>query len=248
MIVCHASEGWEVIHQYAHGLLAGQIAEQIDPSHRPPRWVDTLAAIINHDDYQLDFDERSYLDASGAPLDFMQENPSGRERLAYIQRLLKNSKRKSGWIALLVSMHTEFIYQDAKADNPAMQSFLKEQAEERKRLRRRYGVTKAEAEAAYLFLRFCDRLSLILCRQEVPSAGRRLEINRAMDNQTYYVRQHPADDAALTVEPWCFAIGEFKVAVDVQLLRQLRFKSNQELEKALAEAEVEVREWTFKQA
>lgn len=245
MIVNHVRSGWEVIYQYAHGLLAGQIGHQIRHELRPPRWVDSLAAIINHDDYMLDFSEKSYLDEQGAPLDFTLESPSDDDRLAHAERLIVNARRKSGWIALLVSQHLEFLYREASAENTDMKRFLDEQETARREWRKRYGVNSREATAAYRFLRFCDRTSLILCRGEVPAMGRQLEINQAMEGKRYFIQEHSRQDGAITVTPWCFADDEFRVAVDVQHLKQLQFKDNDELATALATAEVEVREWRF---
>lgn len=248
MIVNHVRSGWEVIYQYAHGLLAGQIAEQIRHDLRPPRWVDSLAAIINHDDYMLDFSEKSYLDEQGAPLDFTLESPADDDRLAHAERLMMNARYKSSWIALLTSQHLEFLYRKASEENPRMKRFLDEQAQARKQWQKRYGITQKEARSAYNFLRFCDRCSLILCRGEVPAMGRRLEINQAMNQERYFILAHPKIEDVLTVNPWCFETSSFKVSVEVQQLHQLQFTDNEALATALQQADVEVREWRFRRS
>jgi hypothetical protein len=58
MIVKKSSEGLHIIWQSTHGLLAGKIAEQLKIKLRPKLWLETLVAIVEHDDQQLDFDEK----------------------------------------------------------------------------------------------------------------------------------------------------------------------------------------------
>jgi hypothetical protein len=54
MIVNYTEAGWEVITQRAHGLLAAQIAGQWKHIVRTGRWTETLLAIAEHDDAQVE--------------------------------------------------------------------------------------------------------------------------------------------------------------------------------------------------
>jgi hypothetical protein len=65
MIVRKTHRGLHVIFQASHGLLAGKIAEQLKIKYRPSLWLDTLVAIVEHDDQQLDFKENNYLSELG---------------------------------------------------------------------------------------------------------------------------------------------------------------------------------------
>ena len=58
MIVRKSSEGFHIIYQAAHGLLAGKIAQELKHKFRPPYWLETLVAVIEHDDQQLNFEEK----------------------------------------------------------------------------------------------------------------------------------------------------------------------------------------------
>lgn len=243
MIVTYTDNGWEVIYQYAHGLLAGQVAYHLHSDYRPKLWLDTLTAIINHDDYVLDFSERSYVDERGAPLDFTREDPGDDERLEHIRRVITNGGRKSGWVALLISRHMEQLHRPYADRNRQLAEYLDEQHELRKGLRRRYGINLQQEKEVYRLLAFCDRLSLILCRAQVPAAGRRLEINTAMGGKTYYILQHPEHSDQLTVDPWCFGPDELRLEVEVQQLSALSFAGNKALQKALQDAGVERRSW-----
>ena len=50
MIVNYSSEGWEIITQRAHGLLAAQIATNWKFDFPAHRRTDTILAIAEHDD------------------------------------------------------------------------------------------------------------------------------------------------------------------------------------------------------
>lgn len=243
MIVNNIEAGWEVIYHYAHGLLAGQIAHHLQPELRADRWVETLTAIIEHDDQQLDFSEKVYTSPLGAPRDFTQEERSAGYRLEHARRVIEAAQRKSGWVAMLISQHIDFLYADIAKENPDFDRFLREQHEVRKVIRRRYGINQQQATAIYEILRFCDRCSLILCQNEVPSLGRQLEINQSIGEQRFFIRQNEA--GSLEVTPWCFADDAFTVSIEVRKLDQLAFEDDEELQQALAEATVELKEWTF---
>ncbi len=244
MIVKHTEAGWAIIYHYAHGLLAGQLAHHLRHDLRPARWVETLTAIIEHDDQQLDFSEKVSLSAVGAPRDFTQEDRTASYRLEHARRVVAAGLHKSGWIALLISMHLDFLNADLAEEHPGFAEFLSEQRTLRTTLRRRYGLNKARAEAIYQLLLFCDRCSLILCQDGVPALGRKLEINRTIDEETYFIWRSESGD--LHVSPWCFAEDTFTVSVEQRTLRQLQFASDEDLRQALASAEVSVVEWTFR--
>ena len=88
-----------------------------------------------------------------------------------------------------------------------------------------------EAERAYQFMRWCDRLSLILAQRMVPAMGRALEITSGIDAQRYDIRE--LEDGKLTVEPWPFRLQEFTVNVESVRLSELKYESNEALTEAL---------------
>jgi len=102
-------------------------------------------------------------------------------------------------VALLTSKHICFLSQDRWGTSKEWDAFLNEQIQNQEEWRKALGITKDEAERAYQFMRWCDRLSLILAQQKIPDAGRALEITSSIDNQRYDVRQLP--DGKLTIEP-----------------------------------------------
>ena len=70
MIVKYTDSGWEVITQRAHGLLAAEIAAQWKHNIRTERWTETLLAIAEHDDAQVELQRTNLLTPQGGPVDF----------------------------------------------------------------------------------------------------------------------------------------------------------------------------------
>ncbi|EMR02621.1 hypothetical protein ADICEAN_02220 [Cesiribacter andamanensis AMV16] len=68
MIVNASKGGWEVIFQRAHELLAMQLGWHWRPEQRPHFWLETLAAIGDHDNEQDAWHGRDHLTKAGAPL------------------------------------------------------------------------------------------------------------------------------------------------------------------------------------
>ena len=239
MIVNQAKEGWDIIFQQAHALLAGKMAMQWKVSERPEPWTDVLSAIIDHDDGQRDWQTRAHLTEAGAPLDFTYRE------LDFVQakQTVNNARYRSRWIALLTSMHTSALYEHLRGTDPKLGQFLDEQQDYQQKLRRSVSIRKQEAEKMYRLVFFCDACSLVLCKNEVPGNGNRLELAATPDQQTAYIFQR--DDQQLSIDPWPFEKSTFRVEIDVFQLRQLSFKDDQELYKALDQAEVISQQWTF---
>lgn len=243
MIVNTSNEGWEIISQYAHGLLAGRIAEQIQLRSRPKNWVETITAIIEHDDNQIDLDMKSCLSENGSPMDFTLSKASSQDAtVKRVQSLMEVSRYKSRWIALLISAHLDFLYNNADA-GADMKKFLKDEKKFRKNTIKIFDVSEQQLHDYYQVLRFCDRLSLILCKNQVPTLGRKLEINKSIDNKTYFVSQDAAENTL--VEPWCFEKPSFTVSVESRYLQQPTFASGSALKKALAKAPVTLKQLTI---
>lgn len=239
MIVNLTQNGWEVIYHRAHALLAAQIAGQWRRSDAPERLYETIAAISHHDDLEREW-EGNELTEAGAPLDFTLTRSSEIEPL---RKHLVDARYRGRWVTLLTSKHICFLNQDNWDTSEEWHQFLQEQVEHQEQWRKELGISKDQAERAYQFMRWCDRLSLILAQKQIPDAGRALEITSGIDNQRYDVRQ--LEDGKLTVEPWPFEDDQFTVNVEACCLSQLKYETNDELVAALQEAPVKVLEWTF---
>lgn len=252
MIVNQTDTGWSVIYQRAHALLAAQIASYWREDARPERWVETLAAIAQHDDGGREWVGANHLQESGAPLDFRLSEVS----LDQPSEAVENAQYHGRWVALLISMHTSNLYSAFRDQGEEFAHFLDEQAENQQHWRRDLKVSKKEADAAYAIMHFGDQLSLILCCQELPTNERELEISKDADGTIYYVAQKTqggADPRAgdgetmVTVTPWPFSVREFVVRCETTYLDQLSFKDDQELIQAMKNGRISALTWRFQQ-
>jgi len=170
MIVNLVPEGWEIIYQQAHALLAAQIAFEWRPTDRPERWVETLAAIAQHDDGQRFWAGKIGLTPAGAPANFTVL-PFSMEQA---RQVLYEAGFQGRWRSLLTSMHLSFLYEELRGKNKTTDAFLDEQKENQARWRKELKVNKQKAQQAYDLMQWCDRFSLILCRSQLPEAERTL--------------------------------------------------------------------------
>lgn len=241
MIVNLETDGWEIIYHRAHALLAAQIAGFWNFAEGSHQLYETIAAIAHHDDLEKEWED-DQLTAAGAPLDFTLERENSIDQLT---RHSEEALYKGRWVAMLISMHLCFLNQ-GKQDDPKVAAFLQDQRQRQAHWRDELGIEKERAERAYRFMRWCDRLSLILCQRQIPMGGRQLEINVGPDEQDYSIYQ--ADSGELHITPWPFSPVRCEVSVDALSLSQLKFDSNQELTSALKEAPRKVLSWTFVKA
>lgn len=240
MIVNKRAEGWEIVFQRAHGLLAAKIAAFWPAQARPERWVETLAAIAQHDNERPGWEGHRWLDPAGAPLDF-------RERafdLEQITQVAAAARYQSRWVALLTSRHLDRLYGSLREAHPTLDAFLDEQQALRTRWRRALGVRKDEVSAAYRLMYWSDRLSLLLCGRDLPDDGYHLELGAGPDQTMHTVAVR--DDGSILVEPWPFEPDRLALSVEAYYPEGMTFAVDEELQQALESAPVETLNWTFR--
>jgi hypothetical protein len=239
VIVKHLPHGWQIIYHRSHALLAAQIGGQWRRKDAPPRFYETIAAISHHDDLEREWEEDN-LTPCGAPKDFMMETETSYPRM---EKHLENALYRGRWVTLLISVHLARLNQQAKGTSQAADDFLERQLEIQQQYRKELKVTKADVDRAYAFMQWCDRLSLILCQQELPDDERALEISKGPDGQRYDVIKYNND--LVTVTPWCFEDDLFTVNVEASTLNEVKFDDNHSLTTALKQAPRSIIEWTF---
>lgn len=239
MIVNLVDTGWEIIYHRAHALLAAQLAGQWQRSQAPERLYETIAAISHHDDLEREWEGHELTEA-GAPLDFTLNQSTDVDQL---REQINSARYRGRWVTLLTSKHICFLTQGIRGESQELDDFLDEQVKLQERYRKELGIKKEDTERSYQFMRWCDRLSLILAQRKVPEAGRALEITSGIEGQRYDIRE--LEDGKLTVEPWPFEAPEFTVNVEACMVSQLKFDSQPEFVQALQEAPIKTLEWTF---
>lgn len=240
MIVTQQDAGWQIINQQAHGLLAVQVGIHWQVDKRPCNWIETLIALTEHDDGQDVWENRNHLTSAGAPLHFQILQYS----VEQCRQLIEIGLQKSRWNALLLSMHTSFLYEPKRSQDKALDEFLDQQITNQTRWRKQYKASKADAQYAYAFVQWCDALSLILCLNQIPPEQRRLEVSVGPDGLSYYIFQQ--QNGSLSIDPWPFDESAFSVHIETFQLTQLSFTDDQELYNAIQNAELVVKTWEFR--
>lgn len=239
MLVNTTPQGWEIIYHRAHALLAAQIAGQWRRENSLPRIYETLAAISHHDDLEKEWEEDNLTEA-GTPMDFTMIPEISVEKLV---KLVNNARYRGRWVTLLISKHISWLHQSNRGKVLELDEFLDEQVQNQQRYREELGLQEEQVNAAYAFMQWCDRLSLILCQKQLPDDERFLEITVGPDHQRYEIMQRR--DQLVTVQPWPFEDEQFTVNVEACDLRQVKFESNAELTQALQTAPIKILEWSF---
>ena len=229
MIVEYNGDGWQIITQRAHGLLAGQICARWKLSNQPAHWVETLTATAEHDDIYNEFERDPLIDGNGAPINF---KATGFD-LDAASRLMDMALTKSRFVALLLSRHIAFTHGGDQRAKPFL-SLLKKQ--ENKWLKEA-GISVSEANTAYQLLEFCDAFSLLICQGQIPPENRHIEISSGPDGIAYNLREK---QKSVIVQPWPFNTPEFKVRYETRTIKQLKFKNNEEFRAALKAAPIEL--------
>ncbi|WP_187264040.1 DUF3891 family protein [Pontibacter beigongshangensis] len=240
MIVNSVPQGWEIIYQQAHGVLAAQLAYHLKPELQCARWVETLLAIGNHDNRQKTWHGHDGLTEAGAPADFTQLPPT----LEQARALAHAVRFQSRWVALLTSMHLSFLYEPGRGSSKAANAFLDEQLELQNTCRRSLKISKKEAQKAYAILNWCDSLSLLLCKNELPAGERTVEIAKGPDGKTYVALLLRSSE--VQVQPWPFSEKELQVSVEYRVLQQLQFSNDHELAETLHQTKPATRTWILK--
>jgi len=233
MIVNYSEDGWQIISQRAHGLLAGEICFNWKKEGRPRRWLETIIATTEHDDAFNEFDnDQILLNDNGGPVNY-KTRKFEKEKC---ETLLKQALTKSRYIALLTSRHIRFLYEnseDKQAKNYAL-GLKKIEKQWMKEMR----MKEKEISDAYSILEWCDALSLLICQGLIQPENRKIEISSGPDNMGYLL--HAPKENTLKVEPWPFEEDHFEIRYESKTISQLKFQDVDEFRNALLSAVPEI--------
>jgi len=228
MITQYTGNGWEVITQRAHGLLAGQICARWNLNDQPERWTETLIATAEHDDVFNEFERSPLVDQNGAPINFKET----RFDLEASTQLIDMALTKSRFIALLLNRHIRFTH----GQDPAAKKFVATLKKQEKIWLREAQVKKEEVDRAYELLEFCDAFSLLICQSQIPPEGRRIEISCGPDGTPYSLfQQHDV----IIVEPWPFSAKKFEVRFEKRIIAKLKFRNDEDFRSKLKDCSIE---------
>ena len=239
MIVNYTSQGWEIITQRAHGLLAAQVAMQWRKKDRPERWPETVLAIAEHDDAETELEADDLLTAQGGPVNFAMKKFDPK----HCRRLQDYSFSKSRYIGLLTSMHMVFLHQKEAETDPKAKAFVKEQLLLQEQWLKELKISKQEITRIYNLMEWCDAFSLLLCQHEVQPENRTIEVSQGPDKKQYKLMKNA--NGSLNIKPWPFEEHSFNLRLESRLIEQLQFKDCDVFKKVLLKAVVTEKVWVM---
>ena len=233
MIVNYSEDGWQIISQRAHGLLAGEICFNWKKEGRPQRWLETIIATTEHDDAFNEFDnDHILLNENGGPINFKMRKFEKEK----CEILLKQALTKSRYIALLTSRHIRFLY--GTSDDKPARTYANGLKKIEKVWMKEVGIEEKEISSAYAILEWCDAFSLLICQNLVQPENRKIEISSGPDNLCYQL--HAPKENVLSVEPWPFEIEQFEIRFESKTVSKLKFRNVDEFRKILIKTAPEI--------
>ncbi len=240
MIVRCVDTGWTVVFHTSHGLLAQRIGSCLSAARELPYWFETQVAIGVHDDLHRVFEKGKHeqLTQAGAPRDFTLVPMWENKRAAEMREHIDEAYRKHSWLGVLQSKHADRLYRGEDTSRE-MQQLLDAEAKRRRVTLRRLRVAASIVQQTYDWMHFCDRLSLILCGDDVPAMHRRLEIITNAQRSRFEMWKDEAD--GVRVCPWPFVEHRVELTVEYRTLQSISFVDDAALGEALNGCAVELR-------
>ena len=240
MIVSYTQAGWKIVTQRAHGILAAQFGAHWKKKERPTRWIETILAIAEHDDAEEELGGENLLTPNGGPLNFDMKVFDK----AHCEKLSLLTITKSRYIALLTSLHMEFLYRRDAGTNMEAKTFLKQQKTLRKKWAEDLGISEQELLGIYDLLEWCDACSLLLCQDLLQPENRQVEISTGPDKKKYHLLQTGED--SISISPWPFEEEDFTVSFEWRLIQKLQFKNSAEFRKEFLSASINETVWSVR--
>lgn len=242
MICTPRPDGWELLFQNAHGLLAMRLLAPWKAELRPVRWDEVLYATALHDNGWQEHEPGDRLTPLGTPRHF--EETTAADVVRQSERALERVWHASVFAGLVLAEHFRVLY--GAHPDAAVQAMLAAQRARGATARRRLGVKQAEVAAHYAPLRWADTLSLTLCLHRLRLfPNRRVELERIGRAPTFAWSRA---DGTIGLDPWPYAPASLTVKAYAYPLRQLTFEHDDALAAALAAPPPEVLTWTLRDA
>jgi len=229
MICNRKDQGWELIYQTAHALLAAKLVTHWRFDERPGRWTETLNAVALHDNGWQEWEQGERLTPGGHPRDF-HDTPI-RDTLIQADRVVTRAWHQSLWVGVLVSRHIHYLHSGKCAEHAELRALIEHQTELREQWIEVLGVSREEVEAAYSILRWGDTFSLLLCMHLLEPDEDAREIAAGPDGRHYQAFRRA--DRSVGVEPWPYAVETFLVSVDSYRIARETFRDDEDLAEAL---------------
>lgn len=216
MIVKNTSRGWEVVTQTAHAFLASQIADKLSEKFKNEYWLETLLAVYNHETLETDFNSGLVINDKGMPLDFRESKETETQVLKKIKIMMQTIVYRSSIVNALITRHLNFLHPNIFKSNKLNYMDVIDD------VCTRFNIDKAIFEKMYGVLQFTDRLSLIICFDELPETNRKIEINDSLNGNSVFVTNL---NNKFIIEPWPFESNKISVYKECRVMKSVSFNS-----------------------
>lgn len=232
MIVRNREQGYLLIYQQAHAMLAAQLVQHWRTTQRPAWWLETLIAIAGHDNGWQEWVAGEIVMPDGTPRTFLETTNA--DVYNHARETVAQAVRQSVWTGILAATHMAALHARRGANDPRIASLLEQQAQQREAWQRELDVTQQTVDEAYALLRWADSLSLLLCRGMVQPNGEPRNIAAGPDGTTHQVRARGPQQIAVT--PWPYEKDSFATRVDAYAVEGQHFSSSEALREGLFNA------------
>ncbi len=238
MVVKNTSDGWDIVTQTNHALLAAQIANELLPKYKEHFWLETCLSISSHETLETDFNSGEKINDLGMPIDFRQNESSKSDLYNKIESMVFKARNKSLIIAALVSKHLLFLHQKdinkKKVENLCINTI--------KAAQKIHKINNDVFGLMYGVLRFSDRLSLMIVTDELPDLNRKFDINNAF-GENHIIKSM---NDGYTVKPWPFANSKLDLYFEFRILKEAIFSSEDKFIDAFNKSEIKIKRIAFK--
>lgn len=236
MIVKNTNAGWEIVTQTGHAFLACQIANKLSTKFKNNYWLETLLAVYNHETLKTDFNSGSILNEKGMPLDFRESYATDAETIDKIENMAKTISYRSSLVSALTIRHLKFLHPELFANKKVdYNSFIR-------KVCRDFSIKSKEFEQMYGVLQFSDRLSLIICFDELPQTSRKVEINNSLDGNSIFIQN---EESKFILDPWPFESDEISIYKELRVMNSAKFKTENSFLKEYHEMEIKKLSFKF---
>lgn len=236
MIVKNTNNGWKIITQTGHAFLAAQLAQNLAEKYKRSFWLETLLAVYNHETLETDFNSGSILNSKGMPLDFRESKVSKAEVVKKIDTMVETVAYRSTIVNALITRHLKFLHEDIFEKHKDKYDTIIETALEN------YKIKKAEFENMYSVLQFTDRLSLIICCDELPKTDRKIEINNVLNGESIFISNQ---EEKYVISPWPFNQKEISVYNEFRNMKSASFSNEKEFMEEYHNMKIESYSYSF---
>jgi len=247
------SEGWILVSQHDHAVLAGEIiALWGNGVFSPPRpFEEVVFAVREHDSGWKSWDSRPKINPeNGYPANFM-EMESGDQYGIWKGSYLGHAKERP-YASSLVALHFSRFNEKSLNKNPGNGSAKLLEREIREFVSGNLGIEIESDEMNALpldvkinlrFVQVGDIISLTLCHGWYDMDIKDVPVNYEGDAAT--IKMSSSDGFNFTMDPYPFAAPVIKCSVPAVRLEQKTFESDDDLRRALKDAEPDALDFTI---